>query len=204
MTSFWQQVASTWGAGGWILLPLAAVCMGIWFLFFHSRDHLVQVLSEGRALEHNISRLEAGDLNRPGTFHAFLRQVWTDIQAGAPARSCFQDHESRYMDGLRRDLVVLSALTAVAPLLGLLGTVIGMMQTFDAVAGLAGETGSAVAGGVSTSLITTQFGLVVALPGVFCIARLRSLLSEMQLCLGSVRAQVLVRWEQIQSLEVNG
>jgi biopolymer transport protein ExbB len=56
-----------------------------------------------------------------------------------------------------------------APLLGLLGTVTGMLATFDALAsGSGGEkTMQLVAKGISEALITTETGLVIALPGVF-------------------------------------
>ena len=74
--------------------------------------------------------------------------------------------------GLRRDFVILEGLVAAAPLLGLLGTVGGMIVTFDAVSCMSGETGAGVASGVSRALITTQFGLVVAIPGLFGLARL--------------------------------
>ena len=56
-----------------------------------------------------------------------------------------------------------------APLLGLLGTVMGMLTTFGALAsGSGGEkTMAMVAGGISEALITTETGLVIALPGLF-------------------------------------
>lgn len=58
-------------------------------------------------------------------------------------------------------------LVAVAPLLGLLGTVIGMVEMFgsmDSVVGSENET--TVAGGISTALVTTQLGLVITAPGL--------------------------------------
>jgi len=60
----------------------------------------------------------------------------------------------------------ITTLVAVAPLLGLLGTVIGMVEMFGSMQGAklnAGE--STVAGGISTALVTTQLGLVIAAPG---------------------------------------
>jgi len=58
---------------------------------------------------------------------------------------------------------------SAAPLLGLLGTVTGMLTTFGALSTGAGgdKTMSMVAGGISEALITTETGLVVALPGLF-------------------------------------
>jgi biopolymer transport protein ExbB len=58
---------------------------------------------------------------------------------------------------------------SAAPLLGLFGTVTGMLATFDALAsGTGGEqTMGAIAKGIAEALITTEAGLAVALPGVF-------------------------------------
>ena len=67
----------------------------------------------------------------------------------------------------RRFLVLIRALMAVLPLLGLLGTVSGMIQVFDAMA--FSGTGSArlMAGGVSAATIPTMSGLVAALSGLY-------------------------------------
>jgi len=66
---------------------------------------------------------------------------------------------------LRRYLNVVAAAGAVLPLLGLLGTVFGMAKTFAALtAHASSEVSTLMAGGVSEALITTQGGLVTALP----------------------------------------
>ncbi len=62
---------------------------------------------------------------------------------------------------------LIKTLIAVAPLLGLLGTVIGMVEMFGSMQGALGSDGEAtVAGGISTALVTTQLGLVIAAPGL--------------------------------------
>jgi biopolymer transport protein ExbB len=55
----------------------------------------------------------------------------------------------------------------VAPLLGLLGTVSGMVKTFVVIAEFGTGNARALASGISEALITTQTGLVVAVPGLF-------------------------------------
>ena len=64
-------------------------------------------------------------------------------------------------------LLLLNTLVAAAPLAGLLGTVIGMLGTFGALAAGGNESMSRVAGGIHEALLTTQTGLLIALPGVF-------------------------------------
>jgi biopolymer transport protein ExbB len=64
-------------------------------------------------------------------------------------------------------LSVIGILAAVAPLLGLLGTVTGMIATFDVLAVFGTGNAKAMAGGISEALITTQTGLLVAIPGLY-------------------------------------
>jgi len=66
--------------------------------------------------------------------------------------------------GLERGLVWLATLSNVAPLLGFLGTVIGMIMAFQAIE-IAGEVeATLVAGGIKVALITTAAGLTIAIP----------------------------------------
>ena len=71
---------------------------------------------------------------------------------------------------IRRHLSVIAVLAAVAPLFGLLGTVTGMITTFDVIALFGTGNAKAMAGGISEALITTQSGLLVAIPGLFMSA----------------------------------
>ncbi|MBP5671813.1 MAG: MotA/TolQ/ExbB proton channel family protein [Victivallales bacterium] len=73
-------------------------------------------------------------------------------------------HEIRFM----------AAFVAAAPLLGLLGTVIGMMDTFHAAA----TDTAALASGIGKALVTTQAGLATAIPGTLALAHLRHRLKK--------------------------
>lgn len=63
-------------------------------------------------------------------------------------------------------LAILKIIAAVAPLLGLLGTVVGMIQTFQAITMFGAGDPKTMAGGISAALVTTVLGLVVAIPVV--------------------------------------
>ncbi len=65
---------------------------------------------------------------------------------------------------LERSLSMLAALAGVAPLLGLLGTVSGMIATFDTISSAGTGNPRLLSGGISEALITTQLGLMVAIP----------------------------------------
>lgn len=73
---------------------------------------------------------------------------------------------------LFRGLDVIKTLIAVCPLLGLLGTVTGMMQVFDVMAFVGNSNVRAMAEGISKATIPTMSGMVGALTGVFFIALL--------------------------------
>jgi len=66
-----------------------------------------------------------------------------------------------------RRIVLLGILVNVSPLLGLLGTVIGMLATFKVISTGGGNTIDLVADGIRVALITTQAGLTIAIPGFF-------------------------------------
>ncbi len=65
---------------------------------------------------------------------------------------------------MKRNLRVLSAMASLGPLLGLLGTVVGIIQSFDALGGRVGPSrGEALAHGISLALVATAFGLAIAI-----------------------------------------
>lgn len=71
------------------------------------------------------------------------------------------------VSSLDRYLSAIGVLATIAPLLGLLGTVTGMIMTFDIIAIFGTGNAKAMAGGISQALITTQTGLLVAIPGLY-------------------------------------
>ena len=205
MVDWLEQPLNYWRSGGPLLAPIALVSLGIWAYFMRSRQKLLRVVRESKQLEHRIAELpgatgptdivQAFSQRRGAVAHLFC-PVMRDVLAGARLLEAFERREEEGLRALRKDLLVLGALTAVAPLLGLLGTVMGMIQTFDAVSAVGGNTGSRVASGISQALITTQFGLVVAVPGVFGVARLRRLLSYAEVRITECRMHVVALLEQ--------
>jgi len=73
-------------------------------------------------------------------------------------------HENNYLDRFGQVILVLAA---VAPLLGLLGTVTGMIETFDVITEYGNSDPKMLSSGISVALITTQYGLYVAIPTLF-------------------------------------
>ena len=200
MSDALSSTVEYWRAGGVILIPLALVSLAIFALLLRLRGHLAGLLRESGPLAADLAALGPGagmaaarEVVRRGGggLASLLGQVLDEAEQGGRPAFSLPRREEQVRALLRRDLVALVALTGMAPLLGLLGTVAGMVSTFDAVATTAGETAARVAGGISTALITTQFGLVIALPGVFGIARVERRLRSLEVRMAECRAHLL-------------
>jgi biopolymer transport protein ExbB len=94
-------------------------------------------------------------------------------QDRATMKEAVEDTGRHVVHELERYLNTLGSIAAVSPLLGLLGTVTGMIRTFGALtSGGAGDP-AALAGGISEALITTAAGLMVAIPALIAYRYLR-------------------------------
>ena len=81
-------------------------------------------------------------------------------------KESIQEAASHVIHDLERYLNTLGTIAAVAPLLGLLGTVLGMIRVFAEIMTQGTGNASALAGGISEALITTAAGLTVAIPAL--------------------------------------
>lgn len=83
-------------------------------------------------------------------------------------KECIEEAAARVIHDLERYLSALGSIAAMAPLLGLLGTVLGMIDIFGSF-NATGNTANAsvLAGGISKALICTASGLIVAIPAIF-------------------------------------
>lgn len=89
------------------------------------------------------------------------------------ARQIRSEMISRLMLDYRGGLHILRNLISVCPLMGLLGTVMGMLDVFDAVAISGNGNVRALASGVSQATVSTMIGMVIALSGLYFGERLR-------------------------------
>lgn len=91
-------------------------------------------------------------------------------QAPDDSRTSVQDFRDHLSTLIRTQIKYAKVLIAAAPLLGLLGTVIGMLDTFRGIGAESGQdTTKAVADGVKVALVTTQTGLMISIFGVFAL-----------------------------------
>jgi biopolymer transport protein ExbB len=201
MTSPAQTFARYWVSGGPLMPALALVCFAMWAYYLRTRRGLLALVDQSAAVESRLRAMRVapvtggertGLAEAGGEFGGLVDDALADLAAGAEAESAFDARTSPWLERLSRDMVVLAALTATATLLGLLGTVIGMIATFEAVARVGGDTANRVSGGIAQALITTQSGLIVAIPGVFGLARLGRLGDQIRVRLARCRSFVVL------------
>ena len=92
-------------------------------------------------------------------------------------RSHFHEMNLSYLAWVDRRITFLWVLLAVAPLLGILGTVSGMIGAFT---GLGAHGDTVFSAGISKALITTQGGLVIAIPGIAILMLIRQWRNRLQ------------------------
>ncbi len=158
--------------GGVIMLPLVAVSLLMWGVIIYRLVILRQLY------QHNVSPVQAGAWLRAGKLPDQLekRGITTLLMVAFMHRRSGEPYLDRYVldealmvvgSELERGLTLVGVLAAIAPLLGLLGTVLGMIGTFDTIAVFGTGNARAMAGGISQALITTQTGLLIAIPGLY-------------------------------------
>jgi len=114
-------------------------------------------------------------------FQAGLMRADEGIEAAEKAITTYGSIE---MSFLERGLVWLSLFIAIAPLLGFLGTVVGMIEAFDAIEAAADISPSLVAGGIKVALLTTAGGLlagiILQIGYNYCVSKIDRLISDME------------------------
>lgn len=163
-------------AGGWLMLPLGICSLVVLSLTF---ERLI-ALRRGRVIPRPFVRrftecVEDGQLSFEEAsqiceeFNCPVAEVFQAAikRWGRPMLEIEQaviDAGDRVSDSLTRFLRVFHAISNVAPLIGLLGTVLGMIEAFESLGGGQAGGNEVLSAGISTALITTAGGLSVAIP----------------------------------------
>lgn len=87
-------------------------------------------------------------------------------EVSAIVKTSMEDYAPQIIGALDRNIGVLPIVASLSPLLGMTGTVTGMIASFDSMANSTTLEATAVSGGISEALITTAAGLLVAMPSV--------------------------------------
>ncbi len=175
---FWHRTSEFAGTGGPIvavlllmsvaalMVALAKAAQFLWHGIGRRHSALERAVTNWRSARSGDA-LETANASR----HPRARLIAQAMSAGQfghdrdLAREEFESAALAYLGDLRAYLRVLEATAQVAPLIGLFGTVIGMMSAFQALQSAGAEADpAALAGGIWLALITTAVGLAVAIP----------------------------------------
>ena len=165
--SIWTEAVDVWLAGGWAMVAIAVTAL----IMFGIGMHVYLTLQAKRFAsvpEKTWRRWINHPEERKGPIGDLITFV-TKPNTVQETAVVFDELRKTENAPIERDLWVMKICVSAAPLLGLFGTVNGMLDTFSALSSGSGgdETMALVAEGISEALVTTETGLVVALPGLF-------------------------------------
>ncbi len=163
-------------AGGWLMLPIILCSLAVvgvslerfWTLNpekIAPKNLLGEVWNNIKAKQLDVESLK--QLKQGSGLGAILAAGISNSRHGRDVmKDSIEEAASSVVHELERYLSVLGTIAAVTPLLGLLGTVFGMIEVFTAIMVQGTGNTGALAGGISQALITTAAGLCVAIPAM--------------------------------------
>jgi biopolymer transport protein ExbB len=178
-----EQFSAYMNSGGYVMWPLAMSVLALWYAL----GYRYYTLNRGSnaSVRNIVRKFQEGIRTEPqGVIDGAVVEAIAIVkeQAGNPlTRAYITDAFNPLTVEIKKYSRLIKTIVAVAPLIGLLGTVIGMIETFDSLADAAlfSQSGG-IAGGISQALFTTQLGLVVAVPGLI-IGRMLDRKSDMMI-----------------------
>jgi biopolymer transport protein ExbB len=163
-------------SGGWLMVPIllasvvaAAIAVERLWTLQRSRitpkNLLAQVWTALKNHEMDVARLR--DLRASSPLGLVLATGISNARRGREVmKEAMEEVGSQVSHDLERYLTSLGVIASIAPLLGLLGTVVGMIRVFTALMLEGAGNANVLAGGISQALITTAAGLSVAIPAL--------------------------------------
>ena len=191
--------------GGFVMYPLLAVSLIMFFLVVKKFMEMHDFTRGDRPITECLQAIGKPDFTAApwqkeiiGQF--LLKRTFND-DLDKSILEVLRMRQVRFVMGSIKSIAVLSS---VAPLLGLLGTVTGMITTFMVIATSGTGDAKALASGISEALITTQTGLVVAVPGLFLANFLRRRSTNLEdriqrFCLGLQRSHRVIEDEEAET-----
>jgi biopolymer transport protein ExbB len=162
-----HTLATYYEMGGFVMLPLIVVAALLWYALVYrmitirvSRREPRQLIDQARK-----KKIHSHSVSARATVLAI--ETAESIDSIRRLKPLLNERFSAFKTEMNKHKALVRSLVAVAPLLGLLGTVDGMIETFASLGDMALFTQSGgIAGGISRALFTTQMGLAISIPGL--------------------------------------
>jgi len=180
------EISSAWVIYSLYLLSsvsLALILERFAFLYLWQRPEpeMERLLSETRTKSRRSEAPSEFDVRRPA------RALLNELLAGKDADVCLQ----KYSKMLNRGIPILGTIATIAPMLGLLGTVTGMIKSFAAFDRATVDT-MLLLSGIDEALYTTSLGLMIAIPGLVAynalVTRTHTFMDELELVVRAYRS----------------
>jgi biopolymer transport protein ExbB len=193
-----EKIMQIWSAGGWVMWPLLALAI----MMFHTAMRLLLDLNRQhyRRLREEqwrewVRRPEKGE----GEVGEIIRYAQDEVSSGSEISTRFAEVSAKMLPPIDRQVQTLGTFVAAAPLVGLLGTVFGMLVTFQALAagGAGGKVTEAMAAGISQALFPPEVGLCIALPGLILLQLVKRRRQELEAFLARLESYT-VQWRRSQ------
>ena len=159
--------------GGAFMWPiLFALLFGLAFAFERAYSLVLSSIDSSKLFEDVSSAMQGGKVQQAvdlcsetrgpvaGVFHAALSRYDRGLEE---VEKAMENAGSLEMAFLEKNMIWLNTVITVAPMIGFTGTVVGMISAFDAIKAANDISPAVVAGGISQALLTTAFGLIVAM-----------------------------------------
>ncbi|MBU6261227.1 MAG: MotA/TolQ/ExbB proton channel family protein [Burkholderiales bacterium] len=182
-------------AAGWPIWPLMLCSIVALALVLERLYHLRQPLIAPRSLLDEVLSVTRNSLPAPDVVNKLeatsvlgavlasgLRAVIAEPRLTEPGlRQAFENAGRSAVHALERYLNTLGTIAAAAPLMGLFGTVVGMIEIFGSQAPAGATNPQMLAHGISVALYNTAFGLMIAIPSLMFYRYFRGRVDEFQL-----------------------
>ncbi|MBP9722285.1 MAG: MotA/TolQ/ExbB proton channel family protein [Gammaproteobacteria bacterium] len=163
-------------AGGWLMLPLL-ICSIVAVAIIIERSWQLRY---SKVVPNGLNESIIYDLKQKSLTHDKLLAIqqssalgsmfsvaMNNIKKERPVILQELEESGRVtMHNLERNLSALGIIATISPLLGLLGTVVGMIQVFSVITEQGVNNANSMASGIATALITTAVGLIIAIPSL--------------------------------------
>lgn len=153
----WKERLAHGGVVGYIILGLGALGLLI------ALERLFYLAFIGAKVRNQGSRIERPRAGNPLGRLLLVAEQYKELDAEALLLR-LEEQLAKELPKLKRGLGVISLFAATAPLLGLLGTVTGMIETFQSITLFGNGDPKMMSGGISQALVTTKLGLAVSIP----------------------------------------
>lgn len=204
-----EESLSLWGLiqqGGWAMYPLGACSLAMFFLIFYSwKETSRKKFYVGEQVQSSRDAVSGGDLEKGQGIMAESKTLLGRALAPAipklsksreKAENLFIENLEAEENSVSQWVTYLNVVASVAPMIGLLGTVSGMISAFQTIGRGGMGRPELLAGDIGEALITTATGLVIGIPAMIAYFVLKNRLNTAMIATAQAGTEVIEASEE--------